>query len=71
MRVDLKRFLFVGATSAKGYFLKTAQKTGIIQFIEDTKTENLSEWTQKYYRCDQTSERISAESYFDRGRPGK
>ena len=47
MRVNLERFLFVGAASSKEDFLQEAQKAGIIQFIEDTKTESLSTWTQE------------------------
>ena len=46
MRVDLKRFLFVGSTSSKKSFLKEAQKAGIIQFVEETKTESLSDWSK-------------------------
>ena len=34
MRVDVKKFLFVGAQKQKESFFKTAQKNGLVEFID-------------------------------------
>lgn len=41
MRVDLKKFLFVGPNKEKERFFKEAQKAGIIEFIDPRKVKRL------------------------------
>jgi V/A-type H+-transporting ATPase subunit I len=47
VRIDLKKFLFVGTSSAKSHFLKEAQKLGIIEFIQEKKADVISSKTKR------------------------